>query len=77
VSRHSHQKGQQVVRVTCNLPIDAMTRCFKAAGASARCRASLFYDWNGQPWDKPYPGPDALQNDPGLAQNELLIAFRS
>jgi hypothetical protein len=35
------------------------------------------YDWNGQPWDKPYPGPDALQNDPGLAQNGLLIACRS
>ena len=53
-----------------------ITGCFKVAGEV--CDAGLIiYDWNGQPWDKPYPGPDALQNDPGLAQNGLLIACRS
>jgi hypothetical protein len=69
--------GQQVVRITCNLAIDGMTSCFKAAGNICATQGFVIYDWNGQPWNKPYPGPDALQNDPDLAQNGLLIACRS
>ena len=69
--------GQQVVRVTCDLAIDGMTACFRTAGDICATRGFVIYDWNGQPWDRPYPAPEVLENDPALAQSGLLIACRS
>jgi hypothetical protein len=69
--------GQAVVRITCGFAIDGMTRCFREAGDLCGSRGFVIFDWNGEPWAKPYPEPDALQNDLGLATSGLLIACRS
>jgi hypothetical protein len=73
----SLSNGQQAVRVTCNLAIDGMASCFRTAGNLCGPRGFVLFDWNGQPWAMPYPGPDVLQDDPGLARNGLLVACRS
>lgn len=73
----SLSNGQQAIRITCNLTIDGMTSCFRAAGTLCGTRGFVIFDWNGQPWARPYPEPDVLQDDPGLAQSGLLVACRS
>ena len=69
--------GQKVVRVTCNLAAEGMAACFKTAGSICGPRGFAIYDWNGEPWKQPYPEPETLENDPGLAANGLLIACRT
>ena len=69
--------GQKVIRVTCNLAVNGMVACFKTAGSICGPRGYVIYDWNGQPWERPYPEPETLQNDPGLAAGGLLVACRS
>src|SRR5262249_47442588 len=56
--------GQKVVRIKCNVALDGMTSCFKEAGDICGPRGYVIYDWNGQAWPKPYPGPDVLEYDP-------------
>ncbi len=73
----SLSNGQQAVRITCALAIDGMTSCFRAAGDLCGTRGFVIFDWNGQPWAQPYPDPDVLENDPGLAQSGLLVACRA
>lgn len=69
--------GQEVVRITCDLAIDGMTACFRVAGDTCGVRGYVIYNWNGDPWIRPYPDPETLQNDPGLAASGLLIACRA
>jgi hypothetical protein len=69
--------GQRVVRVTCAVAVDRMTSCFTAAGNICGPRGFVLYNWDGDAWAKPYPDPDILQNDPGLAASGLLVACRS
>lgn len=68
--------GQAVLRITCNLAIDGMTSCFRLAGDTCGARGFIIYNWNGDPWVRPYPDPETLQDDPGLASSGLLIACR-
>ena len=69
--------GQRVIRVSCNLAVNKMVACFKTAGGICGPRGFVIYDWNGQPWRQPYPEPETLNDDPGLAADGLLIACRS
>jgi hypothetical protein len=68
--------GQKVVRVTCAVALGGMASCFKSAGTICGPRGFVIYDWSGEQWAKPYPEPETLQNDPGLAASGLLIACR-
>jgi hypothetical protein len=54
-----------------------MDACFKTAGSICGPRGFVIYDWNGLPWKEPYPEPETLEDDPGLAANGLLIACRA
>jgi len=69
--------GQKVLRVTCNLSSDGMAACFKLSGTICGPRGFVIYNWSGEQWARPYPDPETLQNDPGLAADGLLIACRS
>lgn len=69
--------GQPVVRVTCGMAVDGITACYRRAGEVCGARGFLIYDWNGRPWTQPYPNPDALQYDPNLPFDGLLIACRA
>lgn len=66
--------GQPVVRITCGLAIDRMQGCFRVAGDICGQRGFVIYDWNGDPWPKPYPDPDTLQHAMNLPYDGLLIA---
>lgn len=68
--------GQAVIRVTCSLAIDGVAGCFKAAGNICGARGYTIFDWNGKAWPMPYPEPETLQDDPGLAASGLLVACR-
>ncbi len=69
--------GQKVVRITCAAALDGMTGCFKMAGTICGPSGFVVYDWNGTPWDTPYPDPEVLEGDPGLASSGLLVACRT
>ena len=66
--------GQKVVRVTCATAVDGITTCFKRAGEICGPRGFTLFNWSGIPWDKPYPEPDTLKNDPDLTMSGLLVA---
>lgn len=69
--------GQKVLRITCNLAINGMTDCFRMAGNICGPRGFVIYDWNGDPWEMPYPEPATLEDDPGLTGSGLLVACRA
>ena len=68
---------QRVLRISCDIAVDKMVACFKTAGSICGPRGFVIYDWNGLPWKEPYPEPETLEDDPGLAANGLLIACRA
>lgn len=69
--------GTKVVRITCAMAVDGMSRCFRAAGDLCGPRGFAIYDWSGTPWKEPYPDPASLEDDPALASTGLLVACRS
>ena len=69
--------GVKVVRITCGLAVNGISRCYKAAGDLCGPRGFSIYAWSGEPWERPYPDPETLEDDPALASTGLLVACRS
>lgn len=69
--------GMKVVRIACGMTIDAGSSCYKIAGDICGPRGFALFDWDGKPWDFPYPDPTILENEMILATTSLLVACRS
>ena len=69
--------GQPAVRVMCANTIGGVTNCLKTAGDLCGARGFVLFHWNGQPWARPYPGPEELQYDTDLVANGLLVACQA
>lgn len=69
--------GMKVVRIACGMTIDAGSSCYKVAGDICGRRGFALFDWDGKPWQLPYPDPTGLENDMILGTTSLLVACRS
>jgi hypothetical protein len=69
--------GMKVVRIACSMTIDAGSSCYKMAGDICGRRGFALFDWDGKPWQLPYPDPTGLANDMILGTTSLLVACRS
>jgi hypothetical protein len=69
--------GMKVVRIACGMTIDAGSSCYKIAGDVCGRRGFALFDWDGKPWQLPYPDPTGLENDMILGTTSLLVACRS
>ena len=69
--------GIKVVRIDCGLAVDGAAACYKTAGDICGRRGFALFDWDGKPWELPYPDPITLENDVVLRSASLLVACRS
>jgi hypothetical protein len=69
--------GMKVVRIACGMTIDAGSSCYKMAGDICGRRGFALFDWDGKPWQLPYPDPASLENELILGTTSLLVACRS
>jgi len=69
--------GMKVVRIDCSLAVDGAAACYKAAGDICGRRGFALFDWDGKPWEQPYPDPASLESDMILRSTSVLVACRS
>jgi hypothetical protein len=69
--------GMKVVRIACGMTIDAGSSCYKMAGDICGRRGFALFDWDGKPWQLPYPDPASLENELILGTTSLLVACRT
>lgn len=69
--------GMKVVRIACGMTIDAGSSCYKIAGDICGRRGFALFDWDGKPWQLPYPDTMSLESDMILGTTSLLVACRS
>jgi hypothetical protein len=69
--------GMKVVRIGCGLAVDGAAACYKAAGDICGRRGFALFDWDGKPWEQPYPDPASLESDMIVRSTSVLVACRS